>query len=129
MLRTEWKASQRKDKVAEAAHMKLPYYNERLVFWRDKKQAVMATIRTEGLEVDERIAAGFSNPKSRNWQHGAQVMVRNDLHDDLEECLAKPEWHTARRDEYDGWRQVLCAKTDKSPDLDIFDWLFFFGRV
>ena len=128
MLRTEWKFNYRADQLAEAAQQKLRFHEERLTFWRQKKQDVMTTIRAEGLEVDEKIATSFSNPKSRDWQRGAQVMVRNDLQKDLEECLEKLEWHTARRDEYDGWYQVLCAQADKQLELDIQDWLFFFGR-
>jgi len=78
---------------------------------------------------DERIVLQYANPKARDWDRGAQVMVRNDLRDDLDECLKKLRWHTEKRQEYDGWVQALGAAPDERHELDIDDWLFFFGRA
>ncbi|AKU11261.1 hypothetical protein AzCIB_1356 [Azoarcus sp. CIB] len=128
MLREEWKFDYTTDQLGEAAQGKLRFHEERLAFWQQKRKSVMDTIRAEGLEVDEKIATAYNNPKARDWHRGAQVMVRNDLQKDLDECLEKLEWHTARRDEYDGWHQFLRAQTGKVQQLDINDWLFFFGR-
>lgn len=36
--------------------------------------------------------------------------------------------HTEQRDTYDGWKQVLEANPEDRVELDIDDWLFFFGR-
>jgi hypothetical protein len=55
-------------------------------------------------------------------------MVRNDLKDDLEECLEKLRWHTEQRCDYDGWLQALRANGEQRVELDIEDWLHFFGR-
>lgn len=129
MLREEWKFDYAAEELAEAARQKLRHHDERLEFWKTKKKSVMDTIRAEGLELDETITSALSNPKARDWHRSAQVMVRKDLQKDLEECLDKLEWHTARRDEYDGWHQVLCAQRDKRLELQIHDWLFFFGRA
>ncbi|MDT3668951.1 MAG: hypothetical protein ROZ37_01295 [Aromatoleum sp.] len=128
MLRENWKFDYTTDQLAEAALVKLHFHGERLAFWQGKRKAVMDTIRAEGLEVDEKISTGYANPKARDWHRSAQVMVRNDLQKDLEECLEKLEWHTARRDEYDGWQQFLRAQAGQMQQLDINDWLFFFGR-
>ena len=37
-------------------------------------------------------------------------------------------YHIGRRDTYDGWQQVLGANADDTIELDIDDWLFFFGQ-
>lgn len=89
---------------------------------------VMTTIRSEGLEIDEKIALEYRSPKSRDWDRGSQVMVRNDLQKDLTECLEKLSHHTQQVQQYDGWQQVLAANADARVKLDIDDWLFFFGR-
>lgn len=128
MLRNDWKFAYTAPNLAEAARTKLAFHDERLEFWRSKKDEVMGLIRSEGLEIDEKIVLQFSHPKARDWERGAQVMVRNDLREKLEECLEKLKWHTDRRREYDGWEQVLAASPENRQELDIDDWLFFFGR-
>lgn len=128
MLRSEWKFPYRAQTLAAAAESKLAYHDERIKWWTAKRAEVMATIRAEGIEVDERIVLGHASPKARDWERGAKVMVRNDLKDDLEECLEKLRWHTDKRRDYDGWLQALQANGDQRVELDIEDWLHFFGR-
>lgn len=127
MIRKNWNFNYTGKQLAGAAKTKIDFHQERLNFWKAKKDEVFATIRKEGIEVDEKISVGFSHPKSRDWDRGAQVLVRNDLQKDLEECLEKLSWHTEKLSEYDGWNQVLSANPDSSQSLDIEDWLFFFG--
>lgn len=127
MIRNNWNFNYTGKQLAEAAKTKIAFHQERLNFWKAKKDEVFATIRKEGIEVDEKISVGFSHPKSRDWDRGAQVLVRNDLQKDLEECLGKLAWHTEKLNEYDGWNQVLSANHDATQSLDIEDWLFFFG--
>ena len=129
MIRNDWTFEYRSDELAGAAEKKLAYHRERLAFWQAKRTEVMDRIRAEGLELDEKIAVGYSNPKARDWQRGNQVMVRNDLQKDLDECLEKLEWHTRQRDEYDAWHQVLSCQHGRAQQLDHQDWLFFFGRT
>lgn len=129
MLRKDWKFEYTASKLAEAASAKIAFHTERLEWWKSKKAEVMSKIRSEGLEVDEKISLGYRSPKSRDWERGAQVMVRNDLQHDLEECLEKLSHHTEQLQQYDGWQQVLSANPDARLGLDIEDWLFFFGRV
>jgi len=128
MQRTEWKFEYTAAKLAEAAQAKIDWHKERLEWWKTKKDEVFATIRREGLEVDEKISLAFQNPKSRDWDRGAQVMVRNDLQKDLSECLEKLQAHTRELNEYSGWNQVLNANPENRLSLDIDDWLFFFGK-
>jgi len=128
MKREEWSFEYTASKLAEAAQAKVDWHTERLAWWKAKKDEVMGTIRKEGLEVDEKISLGFSSPKSRDWERGAQVMVRNDLQKDLDECMEKLKAHTLKLNEYSGWQQVLAANPESRQSLDINDWLFFFGK-
>lgn len=127
MSRDEWKFDYTAARLAEAAVAKCAWHAERLAFWRGKREEVMAKIRAEGLEIDEKIVLGFANPKARDWSDGAQVMIRNDLQKDLAECHEKLRHHTAALAQYDGWRQVLQANPESRLALDIADWVFFFG--
>lgn len=128
MQRNEWKFEYTASKLADAAQAKIVWHTERLDWWKNKKEEVFATIRSEGLEVDEKISLEFVNPKSRDWERGAQVMIRNDLQKDLDECLEKLQAHTKCLNEYNGWQQVLIANPENRLSLDINDWLFFFGK-
>src|SRR5574337_195677 len=128
MLRNDWKFEFVARDLAEAAAVKLAYHEDRLAFWKSKKEEVWATIRREGIEVDEKIALQWRSPKSSDYARGAQVMVRNDLQNDLNEVLDKLARHTSLRDQYRGWRATLEANPEARLELDIEDWQFFFEQ-
>jgi len=128
MQRNDWKFDYTAVRLAEAASERADYHRERLQFWRTTRDGVMTTIRSEGLEIDEKIVLAFSNPKSRDWDRGAELMIRNDLKKDLSECLEKLRWHTEKLEEYAGWQKMLDANPDSRHSLNIDDWLFFFAR-
>ena len=128
MLRKDWGFDYNANKLAEAAATKMVFHQERLDWWKTKRQEVMGTIRSEGLEIDEKLVMEFRNPKARDWDRSAQVLIRNDLQTDLSECLDKLSHHTQQVQQYDGWQQVLAANPEARVKLDIEDWLFFFAR-
>jgi len=128
MLRNDWGFDYTANKLAEAAATKMVFHQERLDWWKTKRQEVMGTIRSEGLEIDEKLVMEFRSPKARDWDRSAQVMIRNDLQADLSECLEKLSHHTQQVQQYDGWQQVLAANPEARVKLDIEDWLFFFAR-
>jgi hypothetical protein len=128
MLRQDWGFDYTATKLADAADLKKAFHQERLDWWKAKRLEVMTTIRSEGLEIDEKIALEYRNPKQRDWNQGSHVMVRNDLQKDLSECLEKLGHHTQQLQQFDGWQQVLAANPEARVKLDIDDWLFFFGR-
>ena len=128
MLRKDWGFDYTATKLAEAAATKMVFHQERLDWWKTKRQEVMSTIRSEGLEIDEKLVMEFRNPKARDWDRSAQVLIRNDLQTDLSECLEKLSHHTQQVQQYDGWQQVLAANPEARVKLDIEDWLFFFAR-
>ena len=129
MLRQDWGFDYTANKLANASDQKKAIHQERLDWWKAKRLEVMNTIRSEGLEIDEKIALEYRNPKSRDWNQGSQLLVRNDLQKDLGECLEKLGHHTQQLQQFDGWQQVLAANPEARVKLDIDDWLFFFGRI
>lgn len=128
MQRKEWKFDYTASKLAEAAKTKHLHHQERFEWWKEKRDQVMAEIRKDGLEIDEKIALEYVSPKRRDWEQGAQVTVRNDLKKDLDECLEKLAYHTGLMNDYHGWHQVLSANSEARLSLDHDDWLFFFGQ-
>jgi hypothetical protein len=128
MLKSEWKFEYTGSKLADAARAKIAYHDERIASWSKRREEIVATIRAEGIEVDEKIALAYRSPKARDWDHGGDVMIRNDLRRDLIECFKKLAYHTELRDTFDGWRQVLEANPEHRLSLQIDDWLFFFGK-
>ena len=128
MQRKEWKFDYTASKLAEAAKTKHLHHQERFEWWKEKRDQVMAEIRKDGLEIDEKIALEYASPKRRDWEQGAQVTVRNDLKRDLNECLEKLGYHTGLMNDYHGWHQVLSANSEARLSLDHDDWLIFFGQ-
>ena len=59
MKRDEWKFEYTAARLAEAADAKISHHGERLAFWKGKRDEVLATIRAEGLEIDEKIVVGY----------------------------------------------------------------------
>ncbi|MCA9229709.1 MAG: hypothetical protein KIS63_00255 [Caldilineales bacterium] len=128
MQRKEWKFDYPAPQLGDAAHAKVSFHAEQIDFWMKKREDLMATIREEGIEINEKIALGYVNPKARDWDRGGEIMIRNDLRKGLMETFEKLSYHTGKRDTYDGWEQVLRANPNATLALDIDDWLFFFGR-
>jgi hypothetical protein len=128
MLRDTWKFGYSAQQIIEATNSKLTFHQERFNWWKDKKEQVITQIRAEGLEIDEAITLEYISPKSRDWERGAQVTVRDDLRKDLNECLKKLAYHTELINDFLGWQQVLTANPDAPLNLDHEDWRFFFGR-
>lgn len=129
MLKHEWEFAYTAAKLAEAAARKVTFHQERLAWWKDKRASVMATIRAEGIEIKEKIALELRSPKHRDWDQSAELLIRNDLQKDLNECQDKLSHHTAKLSEYRGWYQMLQANPSTTQQLNIDDWLFFFEQV
>jgi len=128
MKRENWTFDYTATRLADASQEKIAWHTGQLAFWQQQREEVMATIRAEGIQVTEKTALSYLNPKARDWEEGGDVVVRNDLRKRLAECFEKLAYHTGRRDQYDGWQQVLSTNPEERLSLDIHDWLFFFGR-
>jgi len=102
MKRDEWKFEYTAARLAEAADSKIAHHGERLAFWKAKRDEVLSTIRTEGLEIDEKIVVGYQSPKSRDWERANRVSVRDDLRQKLDEVLDKLRHHTEQLTQYEG---------------------------
>jgi hypothetical protein len=129
MQRNDWKFDYTAARLAEAAGGKIAHHEERLAFWRTRREETLAKIRSEGLEIDEKIVLGYQSPKARDWERANRVSVRDDLRQNLDEVLDKLKFHTDQLRQYDGWRQLLLANPEARLGLDIDDWLFFFGNA
>lgn len=128
MKREQWTFEYPTEQILEVVKGKLELHNQQLEFWQRKREEVMTTIRSEGIEVNEKIALKQGFSKARDFDRGGEIMIRNDLRKGLAEAYEKLKYHTKRRDTYDGWSQLLQAHPGTRQALDITDWLFFFGR-
>lgn len=129
MLRDQWKFRYTARQLAEAAQTKIEFHKGRLEFWESRRKEVIGQIKSDGIEVNEKsVLLQYASPKMRDFQEGGDIMIRNDLRKRLAESYEKLAYHTGRRDTFDGWQQVLGANPDDTIELDIDDWLFFFGR-
>jgi hypothetical protein len=128
MLREQWKFRYTAGQLADAVQQKIAHHEERHAFWNGRRETIIAQIKADGIEVNEKSVLQYASPKMRDYQQGGDIMIRNDLRKALSEVYEKLAYHTGRKDTYDGWRQVLTANTALPLDLDMNDWLFFFGR-
>ena len=74
MLRDRWAFDYEAGCLSGAAGKKKAHHRERVKFWEDAKDKVMAEVRESGIEVSESMAASYSNSAR---QMGPQVMVRS----------------------------------------------------
>jgi hypothetical protein len=129
MNRASWKFTYTADKLLDAATAKKNFHTSRLDWWTGKRKETEALIRSEGIEIDESVAANLGSLNSySNSGRGPSVSIRNDLVRDLTECVSKTNEHEGKIKDYDAWIQVLASQGQASLDLQQDDWLFFFGK-
>lgn len=131
MNRASWKFTYTADKLLEAATAKKDFHAGRLDWWTSKRKETEDKIRSEGIEIDESVAAfsnGLGTAGYSNSGRGPSVSIRNDLVKDLGECVAKTSEHEAKIRDYGAWIQVLASQGQTSLELHQDDWLFFFGK-
>ena len=104
MRREEWRFEYTANNMATAAETKIKFHAERLEWWKSKRHEVMDKIRSEGIEIDEKISLAYLSPKSRDWAQSTQVTIRDDLRNNLSECQEKLAHHTQKQNEYIGWQ-------------------------
>lgn len=126
MKRSNWTFSYPASKVLEAAKGKHDYHTGRLKWWETQKDAVLAKIKAEGIEIDESVGGELA--KFSNNYRQESVNIRTDLLTDMRECQGKIIEHRTKVADYDAWMQVLSTQGESSCALDQEDWLFFFGR-
>ena len=129
MQRKDWTFDYTAARLAQAADAKIAHHTSRLAFWRGKRDEVLATIRAEGLEIDEKIVLEYASPKARDWERANRVTIRDDLRHKLDECLDKLRAHIEKLAQYEGWSQLLLANPEQRVALDLEDWMFFYGSA
>jgi hypothetical protein len=132
MIRTEWKFRYSSQALADAAEAKKMHHQARAEWWSKKQEEVIAEVKEKGLEVAESLSMQYGALNSfvgaSAANKGAQLVVKNDYQTQLNECHTKINQHSGLVKMYDGWIQVLLANKDDRLDLDIEDYLFFFGK-
>lgn len=131
MNRDQWTFRYNATQLAEATRTKIDYHNKRLEFWDGRRTQLIAEIRADGIEVNEKTVLQTPermNIKGRDWTTGGDVMIRNDLRKSLAESYEKLSYHTTRRDQYKGWLQAFTDNLENSHELEMDDWQFFFGK-
>jgi hypothetical protein len=127
MKRNDWTFDHTAARLAEAAEAKVKHHEARLAFWHDSRASVLAAIRTDGIEIDEKIVMGFQTPKAQDWQRANRVSIRDDLRAQLDECHDKLRWHTEHLEQFKGWLALLNANPEARLPLDGEDWRYFFA--
>ena len=127
MKRNDWTFDYTAARLAEAAQAKIAHHEARLAFWRGKREEVLGRIRTEGIEIDEKIVLGYQTPKAQDWERANRVTIRDDLRTQLDECHGKLRSHTELVGQYQGWLAMLAANPEARVPLDVEDWQFFFS--
>ena len=125
MSRADWSFEYTAARLAEAATAKRNHHQDRLRWWEDQREKVMAEVRESGLEVSESLTMLYSGTAPGR---GPQVMVRTDLQNKLSECHQKITQHQIEAAEYDGWHQVLSSHSEARLPVSHGDWLYFFGK-
>lgn len=125
MKRDEWTFKYTAAKLAEAAELRAAHRHERVEWWTEQRAKVMAEVKDSGIEVEESVAASYSNT---TMKMAPQVVVRTDLQRKLNECHQKIIEHGDAERSYAGWVQVLRANPEAQLELQHDDWLYFFGE-
>lgn len=125
MKRDEWSFEYTASKLAEAAASKREKHSKKLTWWEEKKAEVIKQVAASGIEVQDSVAASYSNTKG---MFGPQIKIDAGLQRDLSECQEKIMEHHHKVEEYGGWVQVLSANPEARLSLEHDDYLFFFGE-
>lgn len=125
MKRNDWTFDYTAAKLAEAASKKKEAHAAKLAWWEDKKKDVMSKVADGGIEVQDSVAADYSNTKGG---FGPQIRIDSGLQRDLTEVQEKIMEHHNLVKKYDGWVQVLTANPESRLSLEHDDYLFFFAE-
>src|SRR5262245_30132487 len=131
MKRNEWGVEYTGAKLAVAANEKASYHSQRVLVWQQKKEDVIAEIRSDGMQINESIVdemRKLGNYTTSNIGDGPSVTIRHDLLERLGEAHSKVVRHEKLVKEYDAWLQMMNAHNDHRFFLQHDDWLYFFGR-
>ena len=134
MNRTKWEFSTPANEILAAVAIKHAHHSARLSWWTTKREETIAKIKSEGLEIDDSLAAGLRAGTASNdvntlsYGRGPTVQIRTDLMRDLRETLEKIDQHRNTLHEYETWRQLLSTQGSTALALNSDDWWYFFGK-
>ena len=130
MKRNEWTVPYTGKQLAEAAAAKKAYHEGRHKWWSDKREEVIAKIKSDGMQitdsiVDEMAKSGYANTSRVG---GPVVEIDAALQAHLAEAHQKVHDHARLVKEYDAWQQMMSAHSTAAFPLMQADWMYFFGK-
>lgn len=129
-MRDKWTFSYSTEKLLAAATDKMEHALARQQWWEDKKTLTMASIKAEGITVDESLVEQYAASAMNTWSpRQTTVTIKPELLKDLNECISKIDEHKGRAKQYDAWKQVFTSQPPMaSYGLTQDDWMYFFGK-
>lgn len=130
-MRDEWKVGYTGAQLCNAAIEKEAFHVKRKEWWFDKKEAVIAKIRSEGINVTESIVdelgkLGYATNSVRGM--APTIQIDAGMAAQVQEATQKVHEHDGKVAKYQAWQQMLSAHPVATFDLDHDDWMFFFGK-
>jgi hypothetical protein len=133
MKRNEWTVPYTGKQLADAAAEKKAYHESRHhLWWSTKREEVIAKIKADGMTitdsiVDELSKTGYANT-SAFGNAGPTVQIDAGLQNHLAEAHGKMKQHEKLVKEYDAWGQMMGAHEAAAFNLQLDDWMYFFGK-
>ncbi len=130
MKRNSWEFQYKVKDLLEAAKARMAFYESRVAFWESKKTETIEKIKSEGITIDESLAARDGKAAYSNFAgRGGQVVIRDDLERDLSEAHGRVASHRKNVATYEAWVEILSSQhQDQVRELNHDDWLFFFSK-
>ena len=95
MLRNAWGFEFTASALATAATEKKAHHEDRVKFWETAKEAVMKEVRETGIEVNESLAASYSNKSAGfgPWPARRLIFAASPTRPaPARSCLMRPTW-------------------------------------
>jgi hypothetical protein len=129
MNRDNWLFTYTAGAVLDAAKAKVEHHGARAAWWLGKREGVLERVKSEGIEIDESLAAGDVSKFANTYARQPGAMIRQDLLNDIGECNAKVAEHRTKLAGYEAWVEMLGADggVPDELELDHADWTYFFS--
>lgn len=116
MLRDKCTFSDDAKALAGTARTRPAFHEERLTWWKAKQNEDAFCIRSDGIEIDEKLICSFHNRKVRD--RDGKILIRADLRKQRAECFDKFVEQTARITSDHAREQAVAANPGSGlPDF------------
>lgn len=135
MKRDRWKFTYSAQAMYEASEAKLAFHQGRLSWWKEKYDATMKALQSEGVEISETIVdamskGGYANSYTQPaGQRATTVKLNEKLVGDLMESREKIKTHRYKVSDYTAWVDLFKTTSVVEVKLHFDDWQHFFGKL